>query len=196
MNWGIAQPLSAGEIHVRVGTPWIDKEYYQRFLYDLLKTPPSMQADNWSRSHNKIEVLYSSATGEWNVINKSLDRNNILAAATYGTSRYSAYALFDTLLNQRMVRVTDTIEDADGKKKSVLNRKETAAAQEKADMIDEQFQSWIWKDPKRRETLCSKYNRMFNSTRPREYDGSHLQFVGMNKEIKLRPHQLNAVARM
>ena len=190
------EPLSAGEIHVRVGTPWIDKEYYQRFLYDLLKTPPSMQADNWSRSHNKIEVLYSSATGEWNVINKSLDRNNILAAATYGTSRYSAYALFDTLLNQRMVRVTDTIEDADGKKKSVLNRKETAAAQEKADMIDEQFQSWIWKDPKRRETLCSKYNRMFNSTRPREYDGSHLQFVGMNKEIKLRPHQLNAVARM
>ncbi|MGI6284173.1 DEAD/DEAH box helicase family protein, partial [Caproicibacterium lactatifermentans] len=118
-----------------------------------------------------------------------------MAAATYGTSRYSAYALFDTLLNQRMVRVTDTI-DADGKKKSVLNRKETATVQEKADMIDEQFQSWIWKDPKRRETLCSKYNRMFNSTRPREYDGSHLQFVGMNQEIKLRPHQLNAVARM
>ena len=189
-------PLSAGEIHVRIGTPWIDKEYYQQFLYDLLKTPVYMQAHEWVNNNDRITVLYSSATGEWNVTNKSYDRNNVLATNTYGTSRYGAYALFDTLLNQRMVRVTDTIEDSDGKKKSVLNPKETAAAQEKADMIDEQFQTWIWKDPKRRDVLCNKYNRMFNSTKPREYDGSHLQFVGMNKEIKLRPHQLSAVARM
>ena len=182
--------LSAAEIDVRIGATWIDSEYYTQFTYELLKTPGYLRGDT-------IAARYSSATGEWNVSGKARDSaNNTLAYVTYGTKRKNAYAIIEDSLNLRDCRVYDTIHEADGTEKRVLNTKETMLAQQKQEMVREAFKSWVWKDPQRREVLCGKYNEIFNSIKPREYDGSHIRFTGMTPEIHLRPHQLNAVARM
>ena len=182
--------LSAAEIDVRMGATWIAPEYYTQFTYELLKTPGYLRGDT-------IAARYSSATGEWNVSGKARDSaNNTLAYVTYGTKRKNAYAIIEDSLNLRDCRVYDTIHEADGTEKRVLNTKETMLAQQKQEMVREAFKSWIWKDPQRREALCGKYNEIFNSIKPREYDGSHIRFTGMTPEIHLRPHQLNAVARM
>ncbi len=182
--------LSAAEIDVRIGATWIDPEYYTQFTYELLKTPGYLRGDT-------IAARYSSATGEWNVSGKARDSaNNTLAYVTYGTKRKNAYAIIEDSLNLRDCRVYDTIHEADGTEKRVLNTKETMLAQQKQEMVREAFKSWVWKDPQRREALCGKYNEIFNSIKPREYDGSHIRFTGMTPEIHLRPHQLNAVARM
>ncbi len=182
--------LSAAEIDVRIGATWIDPEYYTQFTYELLKPPSYLRGDT-------IAARYSSATGEWNVSGKARDSaNNTLAYVTYGTKRKNAYAIIEDSLNLRDCRVYDTIHEADGTEKRVLNTKETMLAQQKQEMVREAFKSWVWKDPQRREALCGKYNEIFNSIKPREYDGSHIRFTGMTPEIHLRPHQLNAVARM
>lgn len=182
--------LSAAEIDVRMGATWINPEYYTQFTYELLKTPNYLKRDI-------IAVRYSPATGEWNISGKARDSaNNTLAYVTYGTKRKNAYAIIEDSLNLRDCRVYDTIREADGTEKRVLNTKETMLAQQKQEMVREAFKSWIWKDPKRRETLCQKYNEIFNSIKPRAYDGSHIRLTGMTPEIHLRPHQLNAVARM
>lgn len=182
--------LGAAEIDVRIGATWIDPSYYTQFIYELLKTPGYLRGDT-------IAARYSAATGEWNVSGKSRDSgNNTLAYVTYGTKRKNAYSIIEDSLNLRDCRVYDTIHDVDGSEKRVLNTKETMLAQQKQEMIREAFKSWIWKDPDRRETLCRKYNEIFNSIKPRAYDGSHIRFSGMSPEINLRPHQRNAVARM
>ena len=181
--------LSAAEISVRIGSSWIGPEYYKQFLFELLHTPSRLRG-------SKIDVRYAPITGEWNVQGKSEDsRDNVRANTTFGTKRINAYAIFENSLNQRDVRIFDTVHDADGDHR-VFNAKETAIAQQKQEAMGEAFKEWIFKDPERRETLCRKYNEMFNATRPREYDGSHIRFTGMNPEIALRPHQLNAVAHM
>lgn len=180
--------LSAAEIDVRIGASWIAPEYYRQFLFELLKTPYYLQ-------QTSVDVLYSPVSGEWNVKGKGQDsKNNALAYNRYGTKRRSAYAIFEDSLNQRDVRIFDTITDADGKEKRVLNAKETALAQQKQEAIGEAFREWVFKDQERRTTLCKTYNTLFNSTRPREFDGSHIRFAGMNPEISLRKHQSNAVA--
>ena len=180
--------LSAAEIDVRIGASWIEPKYYQQFLFEMLKTPFYLQ-------HGSIDVLYSPVSGEWNVKGKGQDsKNNALAYNRYGTNRKSAYAIFEDSLNQRDVRIFDTITDSDGKEKRVLNAKETALAQQKQEAIGEAFKEWIFKDQERRTHLCKTYNTLFNSTRPREFDGSHIRFSGMNPEITLRKHQADAVA--
>ena len=180
--------LSAAEIDVRIGASWIAPEYYRQFLFELLKTPYYLQ-------QTSVDVLYSPVSGEWNVKGKGQDsKNNALAYNRYGTKRRSAYAIFEDSLNQRDVRIFDTVTDADGKEKRVLNAKETALAQQKQEAIGEAFREWVFKDQERRATLCKIYNTLFNSTRPREFDGSHIRFAGMNPEISLRKHQSNAVA--
>lgn len=182
--------LGAAEIDVRIGATWIDPSYYTQFIYELLKTPGYLRGDT-------VAARYSAATGEWNVSGKSRDSgNNTLAYVTYGTKRKNAYSIIEDSLNLRDCRVYDTIHDVDGNEKRVLNTKETMLAQQKQEMVREAFKSWIWKDPARRETLCQKYNEIFNSIKPRAYDGSHIRFSGMSPEINLRPHQRNAVARM
>lgn len=182
--------LGAAEIDVRIGATWIDPSYYTQFIYELLKTPGRFRGDT-------IAARYSAATGEWNVSGKGRDSdNNTLAYVTYGTKRKNAYSIIEDSLNLRDCRVYDTIHDIDGTEKRVLNSKETMLAQQKQEMVREAFKSWIWKDPARRETLCQKYNEIFNSIKPRAYDGSHIRFSGMSPEINLRPHQRNAVARM
>lgn len=182
--------LPAAEIDVRIGATWIEPKYYTQFIYELLKTPGYLKGDT-------IAARYSAATGEWNVSGKTRDSaNNTLAYVTYGTKRKNAYAIIEDSLNLRDCRVYDTVQDADGTEKRVLNTKETMLAQQKQEMVREAFKSWIWKDPERREVLCQKYNEIFNSIKPREYDGSHIRFAGMSPEISLRPHQRNAVARM
>ena len=143
----------------------------------------------------RIHIRYSKVTGEWNVSEKSIDRSNIRASNTYGTGRINAYKIIEDTLNLRDVRIFDTQYDADGRETRVLNKKETAIAQDKQDLIKQKFQEWIWAEPSRRERLCRIYNDKYNSIRPREYDGSHILFAGMNPEKKLRPHQRNAVAR-
>ena len=184
------QELTAAEIDVRIGATWIEPKYYTEFIYELLKPPSYLKGDT-------IAARYSTATGEWNVSGKSRDSgNNTLAYVTYGTKRRNGYAIIEDSLNLRDSRVYDIIHDADGSEKRVLNTKETMLAQQKQEMVREAFRSWIWKNPERREVLCKKYNEIFNSIRPRVYDGSNLRFSGMTPEIKLRPHQLNAVARM
>lgn len=181
--------LSAAEISVRIGASWVDREYYQQFLFELLHTPERLR-------DGKIALQYAPVTGEWNVKGKSEDsRDNVRANTTYGTKRINAYAIFENSLNQRDVRIFDTVHDADGDHR-VFNAKETAIAQQKQEAMNEAFKEWIFKDPERRETLCRKYNQIFNAIRPREYDGSHIRFTGMNPEIRLRPHQENAVAHM
>ena len=183
--------LTAAEIDIHIGAPWVKPEYYKQFLFELLKTP-------WELQWGKIDVLCSESSAhiEWNVKGKSVDkRNNALIWSTYGTKRRSAYSLFEDALNLRDARVYDTVYE-DGKKKQVLNQKETMIAQQKQEAIGEAFRNWIFKDPERRADLCATYNRLFNSIRPREYNGDHIRFTGMNPEYKLEPHQRNAVARM
>lgn len=181
--------LTAAEISVRVGASWIDPKYYRQFLFELLQTPYDLRG-------KKIDVFRSSVTGEWSVKGKSEDsKQNARVWATYGSKRRNAYLLFENALNQRDTRVYDT-KYADGKEVRVLNPKETAIAQQKQEAICEAFREWVFKDPQRRAELCATYNKIFNSTHPREYDGSHIRFTGMNPEIKLESHQRNAVARM
>ncbi len=180
--------LEASEIEVRIGTSWIEPKYYKQFLFELLETPKYY-------GFSDIDVMYSSITNTWNVKGKSVDFNNTHATVTYGTVRMSAYTIFEKTLNQQDIKIYDTIKEEDGEKK-VLNTKETTIAQQKQEAIEQAFQEWIWNDPQRRRRLCEKYNRIFNSTKPREYDGSHITFVGMNPEITLQPHQKNGVARV
>lgn len=180
--------LTASEISVRLGATWIPPEIFQQFMFEFLDTPRYAQ---WN-----INVHYSQFTGEWNIEGKSYDRSNVKAYSTYGTSRINAYKIIEETLNLKDVRIFDYIEDDEGKKKAVLNKKETAIAQAKQELIKQGFQDWIWDDPARREKLTKMYNEKFNSIRPREYDGSHIVFNGMNPEIELREHQKNAVAHI
>ncbi|OUP77052.1 hypothetical protein B5F08_09405 [Anaeromassilibacillus sp. An172] len=180
--------LTASEISVRLGATWLPSEIVQQFVFELLQTPRYTQ---WN-----MKVNFSKYTGKWNISGKSADRNNIRAEQKYGTSRISAYYIIEETLNLKDVRIFDYEETPDGKKKAVLNKRETAIAQSKQELIKQEFQDWIWKDPVRREELTKMYNEKFNSIRPREYDGSHIIFSGMNPEIKLREHQRNAVAHI
>ena len=182
------QNLSASEISVRLGATWLPPDDVQNFIFELLQTPRYAQ---WN-----IKVHYSEYTAEWNIENKNYDKSNVMANSTYGTERVNAYKIIEETLNLKDVRIFDYVEDINGNKKPVLNKKETAIAQGKQEMIKQAFQDWIWKDPERRERLVRKYNGLFNSMRAREYDGSHITFSGMNPEISLRPHQINAVARI
>ena len=180
--------LTASEISVRLGATWLPPEIAEQFMFDLFDTPRYCQ---WN-----IHVHFSQYTGEWNVEGKSYDRTNVKAYNTYGTSRINGYKIMEETLNLKDVRIFDYIEDENGKKTAVLNKKETAIAQGKQELIKQAFADWIWKDPERREKLTRLYNEKFNSTRPREYDGSHMSFVGINPEITLRPHQVNAIAHI
>ena len=180
--------LTASEISVRLGATWLDTEYVRRFIFETLGTPRSAQ---WS-----IKVHYSGITGEWRIEGKSTDRGNVKAISTYGTKRINAYEIIEDSLNLKDVRIFDYVYDADGRKTAVLNKKETAIAQSKQELIKDAFAEWIWKDPDRREAICKTYNILFNSNRPREYDGSHISFSGMNPEITLRKHQVNAIAHI
>ena len=180
--------LTASEISVRLGATWLSPDDVQEFIFHLLETPRYAQ---WN-----IKVHFSPFTSEWNIEGKSYDKGNVRAYNTYGTSRINAYKIIEETLNLKDVRIFDYIEDDEGKKKAVLNKKETAIAQSKQEMIKQEFQDWIWSDPERRERLCKSYNEKFNSVRPREYDGSHIIFNGMNPEIELREHQKNAVAHI
>ena len=186
-----AQPkdLDASEIEVRLGATWIDKEYIQQFMYETFDTPFYLQRN--------IEVNYTPFTAEWQITGKSsISQNNVAAYTTYGTSRANAYKILEDSLNLRDVRIYDTIEDADGRERRVLNAKETTLAAQKQQAIRDAFKDWIWKDPERRQALVRQYNEEMNSTRPREYDGSHIVFGGMNPSITLREHQLNAIAHV
>ena len=186
-----AQPkdLDASEIEVRLGATWIDKEYIQQFMYETFKTPPYLR--------DVIEVKYVPYTAEWQVTGKnSVGYNNVAAYTTFGTNRANAYKILEDSLNLRDVRIYDTVEDADGKERRVLNAKETTLAAQKQQAIREAFKDWIWKDPQRRQALVRQYNEEMNSTRPREYDGSHIVFGGMNPSITLREHQKNAIAHV
>ena len=186
-----AQPkdLDASEIEVRLGATWIDKEYIQQFMYETFDTPFYLQRN--------IEVNYSSFTAEWQITGKSsVSQNNVAAYTTYGTSRANAYKILEDSLNLRDVRIYDTVEDADGKERRVLNAKETTLAAQKQQAIRDAFKDWIWKDPDRRQALVRQYNEEMNSTRPREYDGGHITFGGMNPAITLREHQKNAIAHV
>ena len=180
--------LTASEISVRLGATWLPPEIVEEFMFELFSTPRYCQ---WN-----IHVHYAQYTGEWNVEGKSYDRSNVKAHNTYGTGRVNGYKIMEETLNLRDVRIFDYIEDGNGKKTAVLNKKETAIAQGKQELIKQAFADWIWSDPERREQLTKLYNEKFNSIRPREYDGSHLNFVGINPEITLRPHQVNAIAHI
>lgn len=180
--------LTASEIAVRLGATWLPPEIIQQFMFEFLGTPYYAR---WN-----IKVHFSQYSGEWNIEGKSYDRSNVKAYSTYGTSRINGYKIIEETLNLKDVRIFDYIEDEEGKKKAVLNKKETAIAQAKQELIKQGFQDWIWADPTRREKLTKMYNEKFNSIRPREYDGSHIVFNGMNPEIKLREHQKNAVAHI
>ena len=179
--------LDASEIEVRIGATWIEPKYIEDFMRETFETP------DYFFDRNLVGVQYSDVTGQWNVKGKNADRGNSLVNMTYGTSRANAYRILEDSLNLRDTRIFDTIEE-DGKEKRVLNKKETMLASQKQEAIREAFKDWVFRDPERRQTLCAKYNELFNSTRPREYDGSHLKFPGMTPDITLRPHQLNAVA--
>ncbi len=179
--------LDASEIEVRIGATWIDTKYIEDFMRETFETP------EYLFSRNAIGVQYSDVTGQWNIKGKNADYGNTLVNMTYGTGRANAYRILEDSLNLRDTRIFDTIEE-DGKEKRVLNKKETMLASQKQEAIREAFKDWVFRDPERRQTLCAKYNELFNSTRPREYDGSHLKFPGMTPDIALRPHQLNAVA--
>ena len=186
-----AQPkdLDASEIEVRLGATWIDKEYIQQFMYETFNTPYYLQ--------RAIQVNYASYTAEWQVTGKnSVSENDVAAYTTYGTSRANAYKILEDSLNLRDVRIYDTVEDADGRERRVLNAKETTLAAQKQQAIRDAFRDWIWRDPERRQTLVRQYNEEMNSTRPREYDGSHITFGGMNPSITLRDHQLGAIAHV
>lgn len=180
--------LSASEINVRLGATWIPPEDIKDFMFELLQTPNYCQ---W-----KMNVRFVHVTGEWYIEGKSIDKGNVKANSTYGTHRVNAYRILEDTLNLRDVRVYDYVEDEEGRKKPILNKKETAIAQGKQDLIKQEFLNWIWKEPERRQRLTAYYNEKFNAIRPREYDGSHLKFYGMNPEIQLRQHQKNGVARI
>ena len=187
-----AQPkdLDASEIEVRLGATWIDKKYIQQFMYETFDTPFYMR-------HGSIQVNYSSYTAEWQITGKNYpSRNDVAAYTTYGTDRANAYRLLEDALNLRDIRIYDTIEDVDGREKRVLNAKETTLAAQKQQAIRDAFKDWIWQDPTRRQTLVRQYNEEMNATRPREYDGSHITFGGMNPAITLREHQLGAIAHV
>lgn len=186
-----AQPkdLDASEIEVRLGATWIDKDYIQQFMLETFEPPYYLR--------RSIEVNYSPFTAEWSITGKSQPSySDVNAYMTYGTERANAYKILEDTLNLRDVRIYDTVTDPDGRERRVLNSKETTLAQQKQQAIKDAFQEWIWKEPDRRQALVSKYNNLFNSTRPREYDGSHIVFSSMNPEIKLREHQKNAVAHI
>ena len=188
---GAAQPkdLDASEIDVRLGATWVDKEYINEFMWETFSTPAYLQ--------RYMKVNYSPYTAEWSIDGKSMiSDTNVSAFVTYGTRRVSAYRILEDTLNLRDVRVYDTVEDPDGKERRVLNQKETTLAQQKQQAIKDAYRDWLWRDPERREALVKQYNELFNATRPREYDGSHIAFVGMNPEITLREHQRNAVAHI
>lgn len=180
--------LGAGEIGVRIGANWVPIDIYQQFMVELLT--PGYYA------RNRIKILRSEATGQWAITDKNSDRGNVKVLTTYGTKRMTAYHILEQTLNQKDVRVFDYIEDENGNKKAVLNKKETAIAQDRQELIKQKFLEWIWRDIDRRERLCHIYNETFNSIRPREYDGRHIHFEGMNPEISLRPHQINAIAHI
>ena len=180
--------ITASEISVRLGATWLDTEYVRRFIFETLGTPRSAQ---WS-----MKVHYSGITGEWRIEGKSTDRGNVKAISTYGTKRVNAYEIIETTLNLKDVRIFDYQYDEEGRRIAVLNKKETAIAQSKQELIKDAFAEWIWKDPNRREAICKTYNILFNSNRPREYDGSHISFSGINPEITLRKHQVNAIAHI
>ena len=182
------QDLGAGEIGVRIGANWVPIDVYQQFMVELL-TP-------YGQARNRIRILRSESTGQWSITEKNFDRANVKANTTYGTRRMSAYHILEQTLNQRDVRVFDYIEDEYGNKKPVLNKKETAIAQDRQELIKQKFAEWVWKDIDHRERLCRIYNETFNALRPREYDGRHIRFEGMNPEITLRPHQVNAIAHI
>ena len=182
------QDLGAGEIGVRIGANWVPIDVYQQFMVELL-TP-------YGQAQNRIKILRSESTGQWNITEKNFDRANVKANTPYGTKRMSAYHILEQTLNQKDVRVFDYIEDEHGNKKPVLNKKETAIAQDRQELIKQRFSEWVWKDIDRRERLCAIYNETFNSSRPREYDGQHIRFEGMNPAITLRPHQINAIAHV
>ena len=184
----IPKDLSASEIGIKLGATWIPPETVAEFIYELLGTPFYCQ--------RKMKIRFSEITSEWYIENKNWDSGNVKAYSTYGTKRINAYKIIEQTLNLKDVKVFDTYTDADGKKQTVLNKKETAIAQSKQDIIKQAFLDWVWKEPERREKLTRIYNDKFNSIRPREYDGSHINFVGMNPEIKLRKHQLNAIAHV
>lgn len=180
--------LTASEISVRLGATWLPPEIVEQFMFELFNTPRYCQ---WN-----IHVHYSQYTGEWNIEGKSYDRGNVKAYNAFGTTRINGYKIMEETLNLKDVRIFDYIEDENGKKSAVLNKKETAIAQGKQELIKQAFADWIWSDPERRESLTKMYNEKFNSVRPREYDGSHMSFVGINPEITLRPHQVNAIAHI
>ena len=180
--------LTASEIAVRLGATWLPPEIIQQFMFEFLGTP--------YYARRNIKVHFSQYSGEWNIEGKSYDYSNVKANSTYGTSRINGYKIIEETLNLKDVRIFDYVEDEDGKRKAVLNKKETAIAQAKQELIKQGFQDWIWADPARREKLTKMYNEKFNSLRPREYDGSHIVFNGMNPEIELREHQKNAVAHI
>lgn len=184
----VPKELTASEIEVRLGATWIPVEIYQQFLYELLDTP------SWVRNYTKLS--YSSYNANWNISAKNMDKESVKADKTYGTSRANAYRLMEDCLNLKQTKIFDYEYDADGNKQAILNKKETMIAQQKQDTIKESFNNWIWKDPQRREELTQIYNRLFNSIRPREYNGDHLEFPGMNPEITLRKHQKDAIAHI
>ena len=186
-----AQPkdLDASEIDVRLGATWIDKKYIQQFMQETFETP--------FYDRRNIRVKFSPVTSEWQITGKTIpSRYDVAAYVTYGTERANAYKILEETLNLKDIRIFDTEEDWEGNQRRILNKKETTLAQQKQQAIKDAFQDWIWKDPHRREELCQRYNELFNSTRPREYDGSHIRFVGMNPEITLREHQKNAIAHV
>jgi N12 class adenine-specific DNA methylase len=181
------EDLTAAEIGVRIGATWIPPEIYKQFMFELFSTGGS--------ARHRMNVLYSKYTGEWNITEKTSDYGNIKAVTTYGTKRISAYHIFEQTLNLKDVRIFDTVIE-DGNEKRVLNKRETAIAQDRQELIKSKFSEWLWKDIDRREMLCRIYNDTFNSIRPREYDGQHITFSGMNPEITLRSHQINAIAHV
>lgn len=188
----IPERIEAGDIRVKLGAPWIDEKYITQFIYEVLDTPVNLQVNNGGLC---IDVQHSNKTASWVITNKSLDSGNIKATVTYGTARKNAYEIAEDSLNQRDTTVNDPKFDDDGKIHYVLNHKETVLARQKQEAINNAFREWIFRDRERREFLVEKYNVQFNCIRPREYDGSHLTFAGMNPEKELRPHQKNAVAR-
>lgn len=190
------QPLKASEISVRLGATWIHEKYIRQFIYELLETPSFYRVISGRANNNsQIDVVYSPVTSKWNIRNKSADSGNIRINNTYGTSRLNALYIIEATLNLNEVKIYDYISDGNNDVKKILNKKETMLAQEKQALICQKFADWIYRDPERRQNLVDKYNEKFNCLRPREYDGSHLVFPGMNPEITLKPHQLNAVAR-
>ncbi len=185
----IPKDLETSEIEVRLGATWIDPEYIQQFMYETFQTP--------KRQQENIRVVYVKATSAWFITNKSwINDRDVAAHATYGTDRRNAYRILEDSLNLRDVRIYDTIEDSDGRERQVLNVKETTLAVQKQQMIKDAFKDWLWQDPDRRRELVRHYNDTMNCIKPREYDGSHIVFHGINPAITLKPHQLGAIAHV